>query len=212
MPGSTSPTLLPPAEAAVARLLHAIDVGGLAVLCGPPGTGKTFVLDELAGRAAAAGHTVLRAAAAVTEAVGEAVLLVDAADAARDPSELRQLAAGSGRDRHAASHRCVILAGAGRLLTLVARDAQLREAVRLRGVLRPWRFEETHRYAQTRPTVAEALDGEAMRTLHELAAGVPRMVVRLLETAAVVLRGHPGRRLMAADIESFHRRLFIDAA
>jgi hypothetical protein len=112
----------------------------------------------------------------------------------------------------------LVLAGEGRLLSLVSRDPRLVRAVGLRAVLRPFTEDETR-------TVLEATlfaggsgcmgadDRAAVaRTIHEIAGGIPAAVSRLAEFAALVADARPDGAIEPRDVETIHRRLSLEAA
>ena len=117
-------------------------------------------------------------------------------------------------DRHPAAS--LVLAGEGRLFTLVARDARLEQTVRLRVVVPVLATEESRRLFEA--ALAGAADGpvdiadDAARTAHELAGGAAAAVIRLAELAGVVAAARSDRRLAARDIEAVHERLSPRAA
>lgn len=201
-------------EAAAARLAYAVQrPGGLAVLCGPPGTGVSTVLELLA--TAPAGASCQPAVRPLRDwnddaddALLPGVVLADDAHAC-DGMMIRRLV--DRCRRHAAS---LVLAGHGRLLSLIARDANLERAVLLRAVLRPFSLAETRRVLEAtlaRPDTPPLAD-DAARAIHELAAGIPATVVRLAELAGVIVASRPDGSLSARDIEAIHRRLCLRAA
>lgn len=213
-------------QAAVARLRDVLHRGGMALLCGPAGTGKTRLLQQLAGECAAGGHhvrgplTVGQLAREVAEngepvAAREAprsrntVVLLDDAHAVADAAELTRVVTGLERPGNA-----VVLAGEGRLLTLLARQPDLEQRVVLRAPLRPWDAHESRQLiAAALPDLLTTGDDEALSLrIHELAAGIPRQLVRLIDTVRMVLVAEPGHRLSVDDLETFHRRLFMQAA
>jgi len=99
-----------------------------------------------------------------------------------------------------------VLAGQGRLLTLVARDSRIEEAVALRAVIRPCTAAESA--AIIRRTARSArFDDPATATIHEIAAAIPAAIRRLVELADVVAESRAGRQITAADVEAIHRRL-----
>ena len=203
-------------EAAAARLAYAVQrPGSLAVLCGPPGTGVSTVLALLA--TAPAGASCQPAVRPLRDwnddaddALLPGVVLADDAHAC-DGMMIRRLVDRCRRQRQAAS---LVLAGHGRLLTLIARDANLERAVLLRAVLRPFTLAETRRVLEVmlaRPD-APPLADDAARAIHELAAGIPANVVRLAELAGVIAANRPDGSLSARDIEAIHSRLCLHAA
>jgi len=210
------PPLVAAQQAAVARLRDVVDRGGVAVLCGPAGSGKTMLLQRLARQQAAGGLrrcgcVTLRQLADGAPGLPPSLLLVDDAHAAASASELARIADGILRSAEPAA---AVLAGEGRLLTLLARQPDLEQRVRLRAVLPPWRETETASLAAAcLPELMQHPDWEQLSgRLHELAAGIPRQTVRLIETVRMVLAAEPGHRLTVDDLETFHRRLSLLAA
>jgi len=188
-PADAPPTcddpLTPAQEAALARLRCGLDEGdGVVLLVGAAGVGKSLVLARLASDPSSATR------------VAGATLLDDAHVA--DESRLLQVAA---------SPRPTILAGRGRLLTLVARDGRLAARVRMRAVIPPFSIDDTRALVARRLSDrgGAGLDEGAVRTLHEIAAGIPAVVRRLVDLVALV--STEGRRLSADDVEAIHRRL-----
>lgn len=216
MPVSLPCQLVESRQAAAARLAYAVQrPGSLAVLCGPPGTGVSSVLALLA---AAPGIASCQPAVRPLrdwhdDAVGDPlpdVVLADDAHAC-DGTMIHRLFDRCRRRRPAAS---LVLAGQGRLLSLIARDPGLDRVVLLRAVLRPFSLAETRRVLDTmlaRPAAARLDDGVA-QAIHELAAGIPATVARLAELAGVVAAGQPDGGLSARDIQAIHRRLCTQAA
>ena len=205
-------------QAAIARLAYALESpAAVAVLCGPAGVGKSLVLGRVAATRSVQGRPVHRCAwrdgvpsAPPGEASGGAILLVDDAhEAAAD-----ELAACVESWRRAVPTAGIVLAGEGRLLTLVARDARIEQAVVLRAALGPFTFAESRLAVSARlalggiPAECDAL----ARAIHDLAAGIPARVVRLADLAQTVARGMPSGRLTPADVEAVHRRLTLQAA
>lgn len=228
-PGAGTARLTSGQKAAVARVgCAATDRSGPAtrgpvvLLCGPTGVGKTTVLDAVAAGLAATCSTDIRAAADwITALDSRGLVLPDVviADDAHESSAsdlLRLVVAIRDRRRHTG----LVLAGEGRLLSVVARDIRLEQAVGMRAILSPLTATET------RAIVAECLANsdppgedrrhdplaEATRSIHEIAAGMPGAVVRIAGQAAIVADTRPDRRLTAADIELVHRRLSLTAA
>jgi type II secretory pathway predicted ATPase ExeA len=203
-------------EAAAARLAYAVQrPGGLAVLCGPPGTGVSTVLSLLTTTAHGGScQPVVRPLRdwhddAVNASLPDIVLADDAH--ACDGTMIHRLLDRCRRRRPAAS---LVLAGHGRLLSLIARDANLERAVLLRAVLRPFSFAESQRVLDTvlaRPGTTRP-DDAVVHIIHELAAGIPTTVARLAELAGVVAASRPDGNLSARDVEAIHRRLCLRAA
>jgi len=229
-PAAAIPFPLTPAQqAAVARVGCALTDqdgpaarGSVALLCGPSGVGKTTVLHAVVAGLTATYATDMRAVADwITALDTRSLVLPDVviADDAHESSSsdiLRLVTAI--RDR-----RCrggLVLAGEGRLLSLVARDVRIEQAVGMRAILRPFTA------AETRAVVAACLAlsdppgekrhddplAEAAQSIHEITAGMPAAVTRIVAQAAIVADSRPDRRLTAADIELVHRRLSLSAA
>jgi len=213
-----------PQAAAAARLLYAAEQpGSIAVLCGPAGVGKTSILRHVAGAAEAALRTVrlctladlVPRAASRTDGdwgrpeVAPDLLLVDGAD----QGTAADLVAAVARCRGQHARTAIVLAGEGRLLSLLAADARLERAVRLRAVVPTFTLAETRRLLGERLTASRGADVDgAIRTIHEIAAGAPAAALRLAEIAALVAAEAPGRGLGPDTIESIHRRICLTAA
>jgi type II secretory pathway predicted ATPase ExeA len=215
---SRSPThdLVDSRRAAVARLAYAVErPGGVALLCGPSGTGKTAVLDALAD--AMDGRATRRPLAAWlgdTQAELPEIVLADDAHDADAAALVRLLDAVRARRPEAS----LVLAGEGRLLSLVSRDPRLVRAVGLRAVLRPFSADETEAVLAATLFTSRpgrmACDARAAiaRTIHEIAGGIPATVTRLAEFAALVADTRVDGTLDPADVETIHRRLSLEAA
>lgn len=206
--------LTDPQVAAVAKLAcGGGQPGGLALLCGPSGVGKTTVLEALAAGLAGGRTADIRPATAwiAAESLPDIVLADDAHEA--DEATLARLVRRCRERRPAAS---LVLSGEGRLFTLLARDARLEQAVRLRVALRPCTAAESRRLLEA--TAAAAAGGsvdiadDAARAAHEIAGGAAAAVIRLAELAGVLAAARPDRRLAAADVEAVHERLSPVAA
>jgi DNA polymerase III delta prime subunit len=194
----------------------------VVLLCGPAGVGKTTVLHAVRAGLVATCSSDIRTAADWSALLGtRAAVLPDVviADDAHESScgdILRLLNAVRSRRPRAR----LVLAGEGRLLSVVARDGRIGQAVGMRAILRPFTP------AETRAVVARFLDRgapseterhddplvETARSIHEIAAGMPGAVVRIAGQAAIMADTRPDRRLTAADIELVHRRLSLSAA
>ena len=221
------PPLTGPQEAAVAKLAYAVShPGSITVLCGPAGVGKTTVLHVTVtdGLPQAQTSQLLswaeiradrrdlaagRGQAVSVDAV-PAVLLID--DTHRAVAAELVECVEWWQYRH--NGIAIVLAGEGRLLSLIASDARFEQTVRLRATLPTFTLAESRRLLA--PTLAVGVaegDGEAViRTIHEIAGGVPAIVVRLAEMAAMIAAADPGRRLTPDDVETIHRRLSLSAA
>ncbi|MEI6240047.1 MAG: hypothetical protein WCR51_06635 [Planctomycetia bacterium] len=205
-------------QAAVARLVYALESpGGVAIVCGPRGVGKTLVLSQIAAARDHDDRPCLRCSArdGVPEATpharsGAGILLVDDAHLVT----AGELAAIVDTWRRRAPSGGLVLAGEGRLLTLVARDERIEQAVMLRAVLGPFTLAESRlAVASLVATTGTQDERDALvRTIHEIAAGIPAQVVRLAEFVRAVADSAPTDRLTPDDVESLHRRLSLQAA
>ena len=196
-------------EAALARVRFGIErPAGIVLLVGPAGAGKTHVLGFLAAELSARGVALLHAAgdaAGARPAAPERAVAL--ADDAHDLSD-GELAAVAALGRSVP----VVLSGRGRLLTLVDRHGRLATDSRLRAVVTPCTPDESRRLVEVRLAAAGcgSPDPEALRVMHEIAAGIPGRLLRLADLVAVVAAS--GRRLSADDVEAIHGRLGPDAA
>ena len=202
-----------PQEAAVAKLAYtAGQPGAIALLCGPAGVGKT---------------TVLRAMAADGLPKSQTIRLMPWADIRADRGDLaasRMRAAASDDDSfpHVLliddAHRAV----AAELVEFVEWCRRrhdgiaivLAGAVRLRATVPTFTLAESRRvFGPTLAFNAAEADGEAViRTIHEIAGGVPAIAVRLAEMLAMLAAADPRRDLTPDDVEAIHRRLSLSAA
>jgi hypothetical protein len=211
-----APSLTLTQESAVARLTYAIESpGAVALLCGPRGVGKTLVLTHVAASRSRAGVAALcctaRDGVPPPADAPEGIVFVDDAHLV----EAGELAAMVGTWRRRSPTGGLVLAGEGRLLTLVARDERLEQAVALRAVLGPFTLAEST--AALAPLLAAAVhvpdDQMALvRTIHEIAGGIPAEVARLASFVRDVAAAAPGGRLTPNDVEAVHRRLSPRAA
>jgi len=221
-PSADRPPLTGPQDAAVAKLAYACgQPGSIALLCGPAGVGKTTSLRVIAADGLPEGQSVRliswsdiradRGLAAVDD-IGAAadVLLVDDAHRAV-AGELVEFVE---RCRRRHDGMAIVLAGEGRLLSLVATDARLEQSVRLRAALPAFTLAESRRLlVTTLSAVSARADGEdVIRTIHEIAGGTPAIVVRMAEMATMLVAADPLRHLTPDDVEAIHRRLFLNAA
>lgn len=205
-------------EAAVARMAYALESpAAVAVLCGPPGVGKSLVLGRVAAARPLHGRPCHRCAwrdgvptTLPGGSRGAAILLVDDAhEAAAD-----ELAALVESCRRRDPHGGLVLAGEGRLLTLVARDMRLEQAVILRAALGPFTLAESTLVVAARLSMSgtQAERDTLVRAIHDLAGGIPARVVRLAELAQTVAAATATGQISAADVEAVHRRLTLQAA
>ncbi len=203
-------SLTEPQLAALAKVAFATEGrSGVALLCGPSGVGKSTVLDHLAADIRLAGRSCTVAdISAWLAADGDLpdVVLADNAHAASDADLMRLLARCHARQPMAA----VVLAGQGRLLTLVARDRRLEQAIRLRATLLPGRLNDTASLLST--TDGPSFDDAAIAMIHDVAAGIPADVMRLQDLAAVCASSNDEGRVTAEDIDAIHHRLSPIAA
>lgn len=205
-------------QAAVARLAYALESPAAgALLCGPCGVGKTLVLAEIAAMVARGNRPCLRCSArdGVPESTlhargADGILLVDDAHLVT-ASELAALVDTWQRRMPAGG---LVLAGEGRLLTLVARDERVERAVALRAVLRPFTLAESRAAVESVIELSGSEDERdaTVRVIHEIAAGIPAEVVRLAELVGTIAAATPTGRLTPDDVESLHRRLSPQAA
>lgn len=216
------PALTAGQEAALARLGCALEQpGSLAVLAGPAGVGTTTVLRHLEAAVSNGGVGRLtvewrswrsQVAGNVAGHPGQPdIVIADDAHAAVDGSIgciVEQCRAANPDTR-------VILAGRGRLLTLLGRDRGMEARVMLRAVLHAFSGSETAALlaaACERADVSrDALDDVA-GTIHEIAGGIPGAILRLAEAALMMRASLPELSLATADIEALHRRLALNAA
>lgn len=212
-------------QTALARLHEVLRRGGLAVLCGASGTGKTMLVRRLASECAHTPGWSVRgpcgvrsfleqtAARGVDLSAGERRVLavIDDAHRVHDGADLARVVDAL---QMPPAHAVVVLVGEGRLLTLLSRQPDLEQRVVLRAPLTPWRVQETQQLIGTRlPSFGARPDAEPLcLRLHELAAGIPRQVVRLIDTVAMVLSAEPSHCVTLDDLETFHRRLSLQAA
>lgn len=205
--------LTPLQRVALAKVACGIGAGaGAAILCGPAGVGKTTVLQQLASdpRVAHEDLPILDVAAwLATSDDLPPIMLVDDAHLASD-HELVQLLARANARRPEAT---VILAGQGRLLTLLARDRRIEQAVRIRASLLPGSLADTSALvAAVAPADGPAFDDAAILAIHEITGGVPGDVMRLAELAGLVAPELPNGLITADDVEALSRRLAPQAA
>ena len=207
-------------QAAAARLSYALEQSAtVSLLCGPGGVGKTTLLRHVAGCQPCHSRSIgcqrldelegLVSGPPCREPPPE-VLLVDDAHLAQD-GDLGGLFE---RCRQRCGTFSLLLAGEGRLLTLVSRDPRLEQFVRLRATLPAFALDESRLLLG--PVLAAAgppANREAVaRSIHEIAAGIPAAIRRLAELTLVFVASHPDHRLVPDDVETIHRRLSPTAA
>jgi len=144
MPTLTAPALTQSQVGALAKIACGIEAGsGIALLCGPSGVGKTTVLEHLAAELSADVHdTVPVHDVSYWLSTDDDLPLAVLADDAHTASEadLIRLAARCRARRRSAS---LVLAGQGRLLTLVSRDRRLEQATRITAAILPGAISDT---------------------------------------------------------------------
>lgn len=212
--------LLPAQQAALAKVACAVTKpGSLALLCGPHGTGKTTLLARLGADERLRDRSVEHHDFEGWDAMADAstglpdVVLVDDAHLAPDGGLARLV--GRCLRRTGTS---VVLAGEGRLLSLVARDSRVEQAVTLRASLRPCSPEESRGLLDAVLPLAicarpDADDRDPVaRTIHEITAGIPADIVRLAGLAGVVAASRIAPHIGVDDVEALHRRLSPRAA
>jgi energy-coupling factor transporter ATP-binding protein EcfA2 len=209
MSGPCPAPLLEPQRVALAKIGYCLEGGdGVALLCGPSGVGKSTVLAHLVAELNRQGRSA--AVQTVTAWLDPATPLtgVVAADDAHLATEA-ELAAVLARCRSQRPAAMLVLAGEGRLLTLVGRNPGLTRAVRIRAALLPGSLAETQALVagDSDPQRAARFSDAAVTTIHEIAGGTPADIVRLANLADVVAASRPDRPLTVADIEAIHRRL-----
>jgi len=208
-------SLTPSQVAALAKVACGLETGGgLTLLCGPAGVGKTTVLEHLATDPVVEGRIgpVRDVAGWLSAEARElpAIVLADDGHLA-DPEDLGRLLL---RCRSRGRDVSLVIAGRGRLFSLIARENRLEQATRIRVSLLPGGPSETAGLLRERSDQAagQPFDDAVIQTIHEIAAGIPADIVRLADLALVVAESRPGRRLTVADVEAVHRCLAPGAA
>jgi type II secretory pathway predicted ATPase ExeA len=202
-------------EAAIAKLAYAVGhAGAVALVCGPAGVGKTTLLEHVAAVGLPTVRTVQLCGGRDSRPPLADVVLVDDADLF-DAADLVGLVESW---RRLQPRLVIVLAGQGRLLSVCGGDRRLEQLVRLRVVLPTFTLEETRELIRPLLRMPEAgadgpgLGDDVLDTLHEIAAGVPAVALRLADMLGVLAAADPGRRLRPDDVEAIHRRLCLHAA
>ena len=214
-------------QAAVARVAYALEkLPSVVLLCGPAGVGKTFVLQSVAYTAYLKPRSIalwrcdelledraLMDDCTAKQSVGRKhadILLVDDSHLLED-GQLSQLVDGCRKSHPSVG---IVLAGEGRLLSLVSRNSRLEQLVRLRAMLPPFSLAESSLLVAGSLTAAGSKENRAAvaRTIHEIAAGIPALVMRLADLAEMLASSNTGHVLVPNDIETLYRRLSLNAA
>ena len=205
-------------QAAIARVAYALETpAAVALVCGPPGVGKTLVLVRIAEATALRGRRCVRRSlrtglADVTSVPpqGDAVLIVDDGHEATAGELADVLEAWRRREPRGG----VVLAGEGRLLTLVAQDVRIERAVVLRATLGPFTRAESRELVLSRGVSPGEVDDHdtVVRAIHEIAGGIPARILQLADLVRMVAKAAPAGRITADDVEALHRRLSLQAA
>ncbi len=212
MTSTTCLSLTQPQLGALAKITCGIESrSGIALLCGPSGVGKTTVLQHLAAdlQTEDPGCAVRSVNDWLDDDEFPSVVIADDAHMAPDADLIRL--ATLCRTRHPSA--ALVLAGQGRLLTLVARDRRLEQATKLTAAILTGHLDDTavlvHRHAD-----GLMVDEASITAIHEITGGVPAEVLRLVNLARVVAGSGSGRdgRLSPGTIEMIHRRLSPRAA
>jgi len=214
-------------QAAVARVAYALEkLPSVVLLCGPAGVGKTFVLKSVADTAYLQPRLIaiwrcdelledmtrmgdLTAKQSVDRRQAD-ILLIDDSHLLED-GQLSHLVDGCRKSHPSVG---IVLAGEGRLLSLVSRDSRLEQLVRLRAILPPFSLAESSLLVAGSLVAAGSPENRAAvtRTIHEIAAGIPALVMRLADLAEMLTSSNAGHVLVPDDIETLYRRLSLNAA
>lgn len=205
-------------QAAVARLQYAVtQEASLAILCGPGGSGVSTVLSAFSSIIQHVAHAVqidLKTLETFSKIAPYTksevpVFVIDNCHLASDGI----LASVSEAIWQQSPKASVVLGGRGRLLTLLARDRGLLDKVLLRSVLHPFSLAETRAVVQSRLSSNGLFCSETVtEVIHEVTAGIPGNIFRLIGMAQLVGGGLPGQPIEVADIEQIHERLYAAAA
>ena len=205
MMSANLPRLTEPQFAALAKVACGSEAGGgITLLVGPAGVGKSTVIEALiADRPAMAAVRPLEAWLEANPHELPTTLIVDDAHLATETCLASLLV----RVRTRRPEAALVLAGQGRLFTLVARDTRLQQAVRIRATLLPGSQSDTRGLAEASLPRHVTLGPDAVAAIHEISGGVPAAIVRLTELAAVIATARPDGRVTANDVEAIHGRL-----
>lgn len=199
------PRLTEPQFVALAKVACGSEAGGgITLLVGPAGVGKSTVIEALiADRPAMAAVRPLEAWLEANPHELPSTLIVDDAHLATETCLASLLV----RVRTRRPEAALVLAGQGRLFTLVARDTRLQQAVRIRATLLPGSQSDSRGLAEASLPPNATLGPDAAAAIHEISGGVPAAIVRLTELAAVIATARTDGRVTASDVEAIHGRL-----
>ena len=205
-------------RAAIARLRYAVtQYPSLVALCGPGGSGVTTVLNSLSANLRRETPVIridLSTVAPLQQIVSgvkseSIVFIIDNSHLASD-GMLESVSETIWKQSPRAS---VVLGGRGRLLTLLARDPALLDKVLFRSVLHPIPFCETLAVVQSQLLGGGLMYSERVpEVIHEVTAGIPKNIFRLIDMVRLVGEGHAGQPIEVADIEQIYERLHAAAA
>ena len=210
MTSTTSLSLTQPQLGALAKITCGIESrSGIVLLCGPSAVGKTTVLEHLAAdlQTEDPGCTVRGVDEWLASDHLPSVVIADDAHMARD-ADLICLAARC-RARHPSAS--LVLAGQGRLLTLMARDRRLEQATKLTASILPGLLDDTASLVRDHAD-GVLVDEAGIIAIHEITGGVPAEILRLIDLARVVRGSDRDHHLAPGTIEMIHRRLSPRAA
>ncbi len=145
-----------------------------------------------------------------------AVIVVDEAHSIDDPAVLDSLRMLLNFERQGRPSLTLLLAGQPGLLTAVERTPQLEERLDVKCLLLPLGRAETAAYVAHRlrsaGAVKELFSDDALDTLHELSAGVPRRINRLCDLALLVGYAEELDSITSPHLQSVHRELVTVAS
>jgi type II secretory pathway predicted ATPase ExeA len=210
MPSTTSLSLTQPQLGALAKITCGVESrSGIVLLCGPSGVGKTTVLEYLAAELQSEdpGCTVRSVDEWLASDELPCVVIADDAHMASDADLIRL----AGRCRGRGPSASLVLAGQGRLLTLMARDRRLEQATKLAASILPGHLDDTASLVRDHAD-GILVDEASLNAMHEITGGVPADILRLVDLASVVAASDRDGRLSPSTIEMIHRRLSPRAA